>query len=79
MMLYEFITGNIRGPIIYIVAYSVRTVIFFPATWMMILSGIVFGPIWGIVYSILGENICASIAYRIGKKFGRNMIKPHKQ
>jgi uncharacterized membrane protein YdjX (TVP38/TMEM64 family) len=40
--LYHFITGTVYGPIVYIVFYAVRPLIFFPATLLTFLSGLLF-------------------------------------
>lgn len=41
--LYYFITGTVYGPLVYIVFYAVRPLIFFPATLLTFLSGLLFG------------------------------------
>ena len=41
--LYYFITGTIYGPIVYIVFYAFRPLIFFTATLLTFLSGLLFG------------------------------------
>ncbi len=41
--LYYFITGTVYGPLFYIVFYAFRPLIFFPATLLTFLSGLLFG------------------------------------
>jgi pyruvate/2-oxoglutarate dehydrogenase complex dihydrolipoamide dehydrogenase (E3) component/uncharacterized membrane protein YdjX (TVP38/TMEM64 family) len=71
--LYHFITGTVYGPIVYIVFYAVRPLIFFPATLLTLLSGLLFWVGWGFVYTMIGENMSASVAYLTGKFFGTHI------
>ena len=40
--LYYFITSTVYGPLVYIVFYAFRPLIFFPATLLTFLSGLLF-------------------------------------
>lgn len=66
---------GIWGPILYIVIYILRPLIFFPATLLTAVSGAVFGPWLGILYTIIGENLSANFAFLIARYFGRNFVK----
>ena len=70
---YDFFTMSLYGPLIYMVLYAVRPVIFFPATLLTALSGALFGFWWGIIYTIIGENTSANFAYWIGRFFGKDL------
>ncbi len=69
----DFFTTTMYGPILYMILYTVRPIILFPATLMTALSGSLFGFWWGVVYTILGENTSANLAYWIGRFFGRDL------
>lgn len=71
--LIDFFTMSMYGPIIYMVLYAIRPLIFFPATLLTTLSGALFGPFWGIVYTIIGENASANFAYWIGRFFAKDL------
>ena len=71
--LYYFITGTVYGPLFYIVFYAFRPLIFFPATLLTFLSGLLFGVGWGFIYTMIGENISASVAYLTGRFFGSHI------
>ena len=73
LSLYEFFTMSMWGPIIYIVLYTIRPLILFPATLLTALSGALFGFWWGIAYTIIGENLSANFAYWIGRFFGQGL------
>ena len=70
----QFISGHPLGPVIYIVAYAIRPIVLFPATALTLLSGMVFGPLWGFVYTMIGENMSANVAYGLGRIFGKKML-----
>ncbi len=71
--LYHFITGTIYGPLVYIVFYAFRPLIFFPATLLTFLSGLLFWVWGGFVYTMIGENMSASVAYFTGRFFGTHI------
>lgn len=71
--LIDFFTTSMWGPITYILAYALRPLILFPATLLTILSGILFGFWFGIIYTLIGENMSANLAYWIGRFFGKDL------
>ncbi|MCA9366247.1 FAD-dependent oxidoreductase [Candidatus Kaiserbacteria bacterium] len=73
LSLYEFFTMSMWGPLIYIVLYALRPLILFPATLLTALSGALFGLWWGILYTVIGENMSANLAYSIGRFFGKDL------
>ena len=70
LRLFTAISETTYAPLLYILAYAVRPITFFPGTVFTILSGIFFG-LPGIVYTIIGANLSASFAYFIGRFFSR--------
>lgn len=68
------ITGSLFGPVFFIIIYWLRPLIFFPATIITVLSGFLFGPI-GILYTIIGSNGSALVAYFIGRFFGQGVLE----
>lgn len=73
LRLFDFFTGTMYGPLVYIVLYAIRPLILFPATLLTALSGALFGLWWGIVFTIIGENMSANFAYWIGRFFGKGL------
>jgi uncharacterized membrane protein YdjX (TVP38/TMEM64 family) len=61
------------GPLIYILLYALRPVIFFPATLITVLGGFLFGPL-GILWTVIGANSSALVAWAIGRFFGGELI-----
>lgn len=63
-----------RAALIYIVLYTVRPLVLFPATLLTIASGMLFGPWLGILFTIIGENVSANFAFWIARWLGRSWV-----
>ena len=68
LRLFTIITETAYAPLLYILAYTIRPITFFPGTILTILSGIFFG-LPGILYTIIGANLSATLAYFVGRFF----------
>lgn len=66
---------SIMAPLAYILIYVIRPLILFPATLLTALSGALFGPVWGIAYTIVGENLSANVSYIVGRYFGKDIME----
>ncbi|NJP04683.1 MAG: TVP38/TMEM64 family protein [Chloroflexaceae bacterium] len=62
------------GGLIYIVIYALRPIAFFPATVITIMGGAIFGPFLGVIYTIIGSNISATVAYAFGYFLGKGVL-----
>ncbi|MCM3619889.1 TVP38/TMEM64 family protein [Sutcliffiella horikoshii] len=67
---------GVFAPIIYIVLYTIRPLVLFPASILSITAGLAFGALWGTVYTIIGATFGAIISFLLVKKFGKTVIKP---
>lgn len=68
-----------RAAAIYIILYTFRPLILFPASLLTIASGLIFGPWLGILFTIIGENASANFAFRIARWLGRSWIDEREQ
>ncbi|MDP1546346.1 MAG: TVP38/TMEM64 family protein [Anaerolineales bacterium] len=73
--LLDFMTNGFWGVIIYTILYAIRPLILFPSTVLTLAGGFVFGPVLGVLYTIIASNISSTIAYYIGHFFGEGMLK----
>ena len=73
-LIVDFLTASLLGPVFYIVIYALRPLIFFPATVLTLLGGFLFGPI-GILWTIIGSNASALVAYTVGRYFGTGVLE----
>lgn len=68
-LVYEYVVDNPFAPLAYIVIYGLRSLTFFPAMWLTIAAGSLFGFGPGLVYALIGENLSANIAYFMARFF----------
>lgn len=73
LMIFDFVSMTIWGPLLYIAIYTLRPLTFFPGTALTILSGVFFGLWGGIVYTIIAANLSAALAYSVGRFFGKDL------
>ena len=73
--LIYFIQASAYGPLIYILVYTLRPLTFFSALVLTVSGGFLFGPIWGVVYTVIGANLSATVAYFIGRYFGSGTLE----
>ena len=67
------------GPLFVLFLYTVRTFLFLPTTPLILVCGSLFGPIWGTVVALAGENLSAGLGFAIGRLFGRRFLKIHER
>ncbi|MDY0213627.1 MAG: VTT domain-containing protein [Desulfuromonadaceae bacterium] len=75
----ERLQGLISGygywaPFIYILLYAAAPVLFMPGLPLTILGGMLFGPVWGVVYTIIGATSGACVAFLVARYLGREWI-----
>lgn len=70
----NFMAHTAWGPVIYFVLYAVRPLILFPASILSMAGGFLFGPILGVLYTILASNVSSTVVFYIGYFFGQDVI-----
>lgn len=65
----HLLTGNWYGPLLYILAYFLRPLTFFPGTPITMLAGYEYGLWWGFLYAMLGGLVSVTIPYATGRWF----------
>lgn len=63
------------APLIYIIIYTVRPLIFFPASVLSIAGGLVFGAWLGTLYTIIGATSGALLSFYVAKTLGKKLVK----
>ena len=66
---------GIWGPIIYIVVYVLRPLIFFPAGILSATAGVIWGPALGFLYLQIGANISSLAEFLIARYFARGAVE----
>jgi uncharacterized membrane protein YdjX (TVP38/TMEM64 family)/Fe-S oxidoreductase len=62
------------APAIYILIYTLAPVLFLPGLPITIVGGILFGPFWGVVYTIIGSTLGASLAFLAARYLARDWV-----
>ena len=65
---------GMMAPLIYILIYTIAPALFLPGLPITLVGGVVFGPFWGVVYSIVGATSGASLAFLIARYAARDWI-----
>jgi uncharacterized membrane protein YdjX (TVP38/TMEM64 family) len=60
------------APVIYLLLHIVRPLTLFSATIFSISAGVLFGPFWGTVYTVIGATMGATVAFLVSRRFGRD-------
>jgi uncharacterized membrane protein YdjX (TVP38/TMEM64 family) len=63
------------APLVYILLFALRPLIFFPASLLAIAAGLMFGVVGGIFYATIGANLSALVAFLVGRYFGRGLLE----
>lgn len=62
------------APLAFILLYTVAPTLFLPGLPLTITGGILFGPVWGVVYSITGATFGACLAFLVSRYIARDWI-----
>lgn len=65
----------VAGPVTYIIAVIVATVMFVPGSGSMMIAGFLFGLVPGILYALLGIAMGAQGAFLTGRKGARHWVE----
>jgi uncharacterized membrane protein YdjX (TVP38/TMEM64 family) len=64
----------IRGSV-FIAIYTLRPLIFFPASLLTLGIGALCGPFWGVIFAVIGSNLSATLAYFVGRLLGQDVVE----
>lgn len=66
---------GVWGPVIYIIIYSAAPSLMIPGLPLTLIGGILFGPLWGVVYVAIGSTIGACAAFFVARYMGRSWVE----
>ena len=66
---------GVWGPLAFIIIYVLTTITMMPALPATIASGLIFGPIMGVVYTMIGAGIGLSLSFLIARYIARGAIE----
>lgn len=74
--LRDWIAGfGLMAPLVYIIIYSIAPALMLPGLLLTIVGGVLFGPLWGVVYVMAGATIGAGVAFQVARLLGRDFIE----
>ncbi len=71
----EVLSWGIWGPLAFVTLYAVGPSLLVPGAMMTIAGGLAFGTLWGSVYSLVGADLGALIAFAAGRFLGRGFVE----
>lgn len=74
LLLYNSLSSSSIGPLLFILAYTVRPIVLFPGTFMTFMGGALFWPIYGVIYTVIAATSSAVFAYFLGMLFGKKLL-----
>ena len=63
------------APAVYMCIYAVAPALFLPGLPITIAGGILFGPFWGVVYTIIGSTLGACLAFLVSRYLAREWVE----
>jgi uncharacterized membrane protein YdjX (TVP38/TMEM64 family) len=63
------------GPVFYVAGYVVAELLFVPALPLTLLGGLVFGPLWGTVYTWIAATLAAALAFLVARHLARDTVE----
>jgi uncharacterized membrane protein YdjX (TVP38/TMEM64 family) len=74
--LRSFIVGyGALAPVIYMLLYALAPAFFLPGLPLTIAGGVLFGPFWGVVYTICGATVGACVAFLVSRYLARGWVE----
>ena len=73
--LRQVVTGyGTLGPVIYMLIWVVAPPLFLPGLPIGLAGGILFGPFWGVIYTIFGSTAGATLAFLVARYLARDWV-----
>ncbi len=63
------------APLIYMAIYAIAPSLFLPGLPITVAGGILFGPFWGVVYTIIGSTMGACVAFLVSRYLARDWVE----
>ncbi len=67
--------AGLIGPVVFMLIYAIGTVLFLPGSVLTLAGGALFGPFWGIFYSLTGATIGATLAFLLARYLASDWVE----
>jgi uncharacterized membrane protein YdjX (TVP38/TMEM64 family) len=71
----EVVQYGVWGPLVFMLLYAVGPSFLVPGAVMTIAGGLAFGTAWGSVYSLVGADVGALVAFAAGRFLGKSFVE----
>jgi uncharacterized membrane protein YdjX (TVP38/TMEM64 family) len=71
----EVLRWGVWGPVVFMLLYAVGPSFLVPGAVMTIAGGLAFGTAWGSVYSLIGGDAGALLAFAAGRFLGKSFVE----
>jgi uncharacterized membrane protein YdjX (TVP38/TMEM64 family) len=71
----EVLQWGVWGPVVFMLLYAVGPSFLVPGAVMTIAGGLAFGTAWGSVYSLIGGDAGALLAFAAGRFLGKSFVE----
>jgi uncharacterized membrane protein YdjX (TVP38/TMEM64 family) len=73
--LRQFIASfGVWGPVLYLMVWTLAPVLFLPGLPITLAGGVLFGPLWGIIYVALGSLSGATLSFLVARYLARDWV-----
>jgi uncharacterized membrane protein YdjX (TVP38/TMEM64 family) len=62
------------GPVIYLIIWTMAPPLFLPGLPITVAGGVLFGPFWGVLYTIFGATVGATLAFLVARYLARDWV-----
>jgi uncharacterized membrane protein YdjX (TVP38/TMEM64 family) len=63
------------APILYLILYTVRPLVLFPASVLSLTGGLAFGAVWGTVLTVIGATAGAVLSFMVARYMGKSLVR----
>jgi uncharacterized membrane protein YdjX (TVP38/TMEM64 family) len=63
------------SPILFVLVYSLATVLFVPGSILTVAGGALFGPLWGTLWNLSGATLGATLAFVVARYIGSAWVR----
>lgn len=63
------------GPLVYMLIYMAGAALLVPGLALTVAGGVLFGPVWGSVYVLLGATCGSALSFLIARYMGRDWVE----
>jgi len=64
------------APAIFLLVFTLRPLVLFPTWVLCLVAGLVWGPLMGFLYTVIGDNLSAGFAFWTGRLLGTRWYRP---